>query len=79
MIVSVKHNLIYSIIIIKLATCFDHIGSSSSLHYEPINVKKTAYIFGIPIVFTKDEKIGHEHFTLIFINIIGITEMYEVF
>jgi hypothetical protein len=34
----VKHNLIYSLIIIKLATCFDPIGSSSGLHYEPFNV-----------------------------------------
>jgi len=25
--------------IIKLATCFDSIGLSSGLHYEPINVK----------------------------------------
>jgi len=31
MIVSVKHNLIYSLIIINLATCFDPIGSSSGL------------------------------------------------
>jgi len=36
MIVSVKHNLVYSLIIIKLATCFDPIGSSSDLHYEPV-------------------------------------------
>jgi hypothetical protein len=55
-IVSIKHNLIYSLIIIKLATCFDPAGSSSGLHYEPVNVKKTAYIFGIPTVFTKDER-----------------------
>jgi len=37
---SIKHNLIYSLIIVKLATCFDSIGSSSGLHYEPINVKR---------------------------------------
>jgi len=36
----VKRNLIYSLIIIKLATCFDPIGSSSGLPYEPINVKR---------------------------------------
>jgi len=39
--VSVKHNLVYSlIIIINLAACFDPVGSSSGLHYEPINVRK---------------------------------------
>ena len=40
MIVSVKHNLVYSLIMVKLATCFDPIGSSSGLHYEPVNVRK---------------------------------------
>jgi len=38
--VSVKHNLIHSLIITKLATCFEPVGSSSGLHYEPLNVKK---------------------------------------
>jgi len=38
--VSVKHNLIYSLIIIKFATCFDSVGSSSGLHYEPGTVRK---------------------------------------
>ena len=38
--VSIKHNLIYSLITIRLATRFDPIGSSSGLHYEPINVRK---------------------------------------
>jgi len=37
---SVKHILIYLLIITKLDTCFDPIGSSSGLHYEPINVRK---------------------------------------
>ena len=60
----------YLLITIKLATCFDPIGSSSGPQYEPINDKKTAYIFGIPIIFTKDEfksfvSNGHEHFTFI--------------
>jgi len=32
--------LIYLLIIIKLATCFDPMRSSSDLHYEPINVGK---------------------------------------
>jgi hypothetical protein len=39
-IVSVKHNLIYSLITVRLATCFDPVGSSSGLHYEPMNVKR---------------------------------------
>ena len=40
MVVSVKHNLIYSLITIRLTTYFDPIGSSSGLHYEPIDVRK---------------------------------------
>jgi len=39
-VVSIKHNLIYSLIIIRLVTCFDPTGSSSGLHYEPANVRK---------------------------------------
>jgi len=38
--VSVKHDLLYSLIIIKLATCFDPIGSSAGLLYKPVNVKR---------------------------------------
>jgi len=34
-------------IAIRVATCFIPIGSSSGLHYEPINYK-SAYILGIP-------------------------------
>jgi len=41
--VSVKHNLIYSLIIIKLATCFDPTGSSSGLHYEPIMLENCVH------------------------------------
>jgi len=38
---NLKHNLIYSLIIIKFATCFDPIGSlSSGLQYEPVNPLK---------------------------------------
>jgi len=40
----VKHN---QFIIIRVATCFDSIGSSSSLHCEPDNYK-AAYLLGIP-------------------------------
>ena len=36
--VSVKHDLIYSLITTTLASCFDSVGSSSGLHYEPVNV-----------------------------------------
>jgi len=39
---------------IRVTTCFDPIGSSSGLHYEPINYK-AAYILGIPNnVYTGD-------------------------
>jgi len=34
-------------IMIRAATCFDPTGSSSGLHYEPVNCK-AAYILGIP-------------------------------
>ena len=37
MTVSIKHNLIYSLITIRLATYFDPVGSSSGLHYKPVN------------------------------------------
>jgi len=33
-----------------VATCFDTIGSSSGLHYEPVNYK-AAYIIGIPRMY----------------------------
>jgi len=36
---SIKHNLIYSLITIRLATCFDPTGSSSGLLYEPVNAR----------------------------------------
>jgi hypothetical protein len=36
-----------SFIMIKVATCFDPIGSSSGLHYEP-TFRTAAYIFRIP-------------------------------
>jgi len=42
--VSVKHNWF---IMIRVATCFDPTGSSSGIHYEPINCE-VAYILGIP-------------------------------
>jgi hypothetical protein len=46
--VSVKHNLICYLIL--LATCFDPIGSSSGLHYEPINVKRLRTSLGYQYV-----------------------------
>jgi len=66
MIVSVKHNLIYSLIIIKLATCFDPVRSSSGLHYEPINVRKLRTSLGSQQFLQKINikvwcPIGHEH------------------
>jgi hypothetical protein len=35
------------LIVIKVATYFDPIGSSSGLHYEP-TTQKAAYLFGNP-------------------------------
>ena len=43
---SVKHNFVYSLIVVKLATCFDPAGSSSGLHYEPINARKLRTFLG---------------------------------
>jgi len=40
--------------IVELATCFDPAGSSSDLYVNQVMLKKTAYIFGIPLMFTKD-------------------------
>jgi hypothetical protein len=42
-----------------MATCFDPIGSSSDLHYEPVNVKRLRASFGFQL------SIGHEPFTFI--------------
>jgi hypothetical protein len=39
-VVSVLYNLIYSLITIRLATCFEPTGSSSDLLYEAVNVRK---------------------------------------
>ena len=52
-VVSVKHNLIYSLITIRLATCFDPTGSSSGLLFEPINVRKLLTFLGSQQMFTK--------------------------
>jgi hypothetical protein len=45
-VVFVKHNLIYLLITIRLATCFDPVGLSSGLHYEPTNVRKLRTLLG---------------------------------
>jgi hypothetical protein len=57
--------LIYSLIIIRLATCFDPAGSSSGLHCEPIDIRKLRTFLGSQRMFTKDKydrlvSIGHE-------------------
>jgi len=41
--VSMKHS---EFIVIRMATCFDPIGSSSGLHHEPVNYK-AAHVLGI--------------------------------
>ena len=46
--------LIYSLIIIRLATCFHHTGSSSGLRYEPIDIRKLRTFLGSQTMFTKD-------------------------
>jgi len=45
-VVSIKHNLIYSLITIRLAMCFDPTGSSSDLLNEPVNVRKLRTFLG---------------------------------
>ena len=64
---AVKHNLIYLLITIKLATCFDPIGSSSDLYYETINVKRLRTSLGSQQCLQKINikgscPIGHETF-----------------
>ena len=39
----------------RLATCFDPGGSSSSLHYEPIDIRKLRTFLGSQTMFTNDE------------------------
>ena len=56
--------LIYSLIIIRLATCFDPVRLSSGLHYEPVDIRKLRTFFGSQTMFTKDKyerfvSIGH--------------------
>jgi len=41
--VSVKHNLVNSLNIIKLAKCFDPIGTPSGLHYERIMLENCVH------------------------------------
>jgi hypothetical protein len=37
-IVSVKHNFVYSLIIVEFATCFDPAGSSSGLYVSQVMI-----------------------------------------
>ena len=54
-----KKNLIYLLITIRLATCFEPTGSSSGLHYEPVNVRRRP----------DDDPVGSKHVaSLIIIN-----------
>ena len=55
------------LLLIRVATCFDPTGSSSGLHYEPVNVKKLRTFLGSQTMFTivKYENFvssGHEFF-----------------
>jgi hypothetical protein len=43
--------LIYLLIIIRLATCFDPTGSSSGLYYEPVDTRKLRTFFGSQTLF----------------------------
>ena len=45
--------LIYVLIIIRLAACFDLAGSLSGLHYEPFDIRKLRTFLGSQTVFTK--------------------------
>jgi len=38
-----------------MATCFNPAGSSSGLHYEPINIRKLRTFLESQTMFTKDE------------------------
>jgi len=47
--------LIYSLIIIRLATCFDPTGSSSGLSFEATVIRKLRTFLGSQTMFAKDE------------------------
>jgi len=82
--VSVKHTFVYLLIIFELVTYFNPAESSSGLYANQVMLKKTAYIFGIPLMFTKDIYIyngsyhRHESLYISFVNINWITKMYAV-
>jgi hypothetical protein len=46
-------HLVYLLVIFELVTCFDPAWSSSGLYVNQV-MFKTAYIFGIPLMFKKD-------------------------
>jgi hypothetical protein len=45
--------------IFRLATCFDHVGLSSSHHYEPINVRKLRTKINSKVSCPLDTKLLH--------------------
>jgi hypothetical protein len=46
--------LIYSLITIRLAACFDFVVSSSGLHYESVDIRKLRTFFGSQSMFHID-------------------------
>jgi len=61
--------LIFSLTVIRLATCFDPAGSSSGLHYEPIDIRKLRTFLGSQTMVTKDK----------YETLFGIPRMYAAF
>jgi len=57
------------IIIIRLSTRFDPAGSSSGLHYEPIDIRKLRTFLGSQTMVTKDK----------YETLFGIPRMYAAF
>jgi hypothetical protein len=46
---------IYSLITIRLATCFEPTGLSSGLHHKPVDIRKLRIFLGSQTMFTKHE------------------------
>jgi len=88
---SLKYNsiretqLIYSFIIIRLATCFDPAGSSSGLHYKPVALENCINSWETKQCLQKINmkgfmSIGHELFVFIFCkHCLGSQEYTQLF
>jgi len=52
-IVSVKHNFVFSLIIVELATCFDPAGSSSGLYVNQVMLENCVHLWDPNVVYKR--------------------------